>query len=211
MTRILGFNPAMLRNEYVSPFEQHNQGRSVGDNLPIVPENDRCTVRCTGVPTKIDENEVLAHFKSFGKVLCFKKIAAPPAMEDKKTYNEFLFQFDEHDAAHRCVNSPKPVLDNRFIRLNLVHFNLVQLADIPNYIAEGKEVDVNGVKKVVSEGTAREDGSHGKSPNPAKEKQAALLKKKYEDLMQLRQNQEEIYKKKEQLLQVCRTIDRISS
>lgn len=193
----------MLRNEYVNPFEPHNQGRSVGDNLPIVPENDRCTVRCTGVPTKIDEQEVLAHFRSFGKVLCFRKIAAPPAMEDKKTYNEFLFQFDEHDAAHRCVNSPKPVLDNRFIRLNLVHFNLVQLADVSTYIAEGKEVDVNGVKKVVSEGGAREDGSQ-KSVNPAKEKQAALLKKKYEDLMQLRQNQEEIYKKKEQLLQVLK-------
>lgn len=192
----------MLRNEYINPHETHQPGKFSGDHLPVVPENDRCTVRCTGVPTKVDEQEVLVHFKTFGKVICFRKIAAPPAMEDKKTYNEYLFQLEEHEQAHRCVNSPKPVLDNRFIRLHLVHFNLIQLADLSTYIAEGKEVDVNGVKKVVHEGNRDDSAVNSKSPHPAKEKQAAILKKKYEDLMQLRQNQEEIYKKKEQLLQV---------
>jgi RNA recognition motif-containing protein len=211
-----GFNPAMLRNDYIDPFDQYHHPQHpqnhqqlsnvfVTDEMPLVAEPERCTVRCTGVPTKVEEHELLAHFKTFGKVIGIRKIPAAPATEDKKTYNEFFIQYFQHNDAQKCINSPKSVLDNRFIRLHMSNFNLIQLADVPTYLEEGRDADINGVRSATEEcerGDSSDKPTTDRRTNPVKEKAAAALKQKYEDLMQLRHSQEEIYKKKEQLLQV---------
>ena len=125
------------------------------------------------------------------------------AGEERKTYNEFLFQFETRADALRCVGSPKSVLDNRFIRIHMAPYNLISLSEVPTYLAEGRDAAINGVRIAGPDGTG--DGSNLSSPrasNPVKEKAAAALKQKYEDLMALRQSQETIFKKKESIFQV---------
>jgi hypothetical protein len=156
-----GFDPAMLRNDYQQPslqYQQHQSHMFMADSFPLAPEQERSTVRCTGVPIKVEEIEILSHFQSFGKVICLRKISAPPTSEDKKSYNEFLFQFSASSDAQRCINSPKPVLDNRFIRLHSAPFNMIPVAEVPIYLTEGRDVDVNGVKKVAAMTRASDGG-----------------------------------------------------
>lgn len=184
------------------------------DELPPVPEPDRCTLRCTGVPTKVEEKEILAHFQTFGRVICVRRLASAPAGgaamnavsatgEERKTYNEFLFQFETRADALKCVGSPKSVLDNRFIRIHMAPYNLIPLSEVPTYIAEGRDAAINGIRIAGPDGAG--DHANLNSPrasNPVKEKAAAALKQKYEDLLALRQSQEAIFKKKESLFQV---------
>lgn len=182
----VGFNPDMLRNDYVGP-EQPPQS----EHLPPAPEPDRCTVRCTGVPLKLEEREVLGHFQGFGKVICMRKVPPPPTADERKAYNEFLVQFEAPESAHRCVNSPKPVLENRFIRLYAAPFNLVALSEVPRFLAEGRDAPVSARREEDKRNPARE--SH-------RDKGASALKQKYDDLLQLRASQEEIYRRKEAVL-----------
>ena len=140
-------------------YPSRNQGNNGNDNKRnnrsnnnanknSLPENERCTLRCTGIPTTVKEEDIRAHFEAFGHIVKLE-IAA---MEDhhtnnnyqkqddspeekKKTYNECLVQFYSAANAKKCLNSQAPVLNNRFIRIYLSNFNIILPSDVepPSY------------------------------------------------------------------------------
>ena len=119
-----------------------------------LPENERCTLLCTGIPTYIKEDDIMAHFRSFGRVVQLQVTSSASADtstatsitaatdeattaasstidKDKKTYNECLVQFSTADEAKKCYSSPTAVLNNRFIRISQSNFNIIPPADVP--------------------------------------------------------------------------------
>tara|TARA_A100001015_G_scaffold300098_1_gene385038 strand:- start:1696 stop:2163 length:468 start_codon:yes stop_codon:yes gene_type:complete len=96
------------------------------------------TLKCTGVPGYVKESELIAHFATFGDLTEFSYIIpqpeeAIPAGEKKKVYNECVVQFWEAVDAERCLNSPKSVLNNRFIKISINDEDLVSEEHIPEY------------------------------------------------------------------------------
>jgi hypothetical protein len=123
-----------------------NRGRNNNNSHKVqLPESERCTLRCTGIPTYVKEEDMKAHFEAYGHVV---KIQISP-MEDhhnhskdegdeaggegtnkKKTYNEALIQFYSPPNAKKCLSSQYPVLNNRFIRLYPSNFNIILPSDV---------------------------------------------------------------------------------
>lgn len=116
-------------------------------NRPAVkslPENERCTLRCTSIPVHVTEEDLKAHFESFGHVV---ELQVSPMegngnnnLEDddtedgkkkKKQANECLVQFYSAANARRCLTSEVPVLNNRFIFIYQSHFNIIPPQDVP--------------------------------------------------------------------------------
>ena len=97
------------------------------------------TLKCSGVPTYVKEAELIAHFATFGDLTDFKynvhhsdEVAAASS-EKKKIYNECIVQFWEAADAERCLNSPKSVLNNRFIKISINDDDLVSEEEMPEY------------------------------------------------------------------------------
>ena len=92
-----------------------------------------CTIRCTGVPNQVTETELWSHFSMFGRVVDLKLDAA--RMDHRvgisKTYGECFVQFSTPLEARKCVSSPLPVLNNRFIRVHFNNFNLIPPSSVP--------------------------------------------------------------------------------
>jgi hypothetical protein len=138
--------PSQPTQNHRGPHAGHR--RSGGSNQLSrneLPESERCTLLCTGIPTYVKEEEIMAHFRSFGRVvqLQITPSESPTAVttttdgisgtgeKDKKTYNECLVQFDSADNAKKCYSSPTAVLNNRFIRIQQSSFNIIPPADVP--------------------------------------------------------------------------------
>jgi hypothetical protein len=114
------------------------QGQGQGQNQVsqhqnFLPENERCTLKCTGLPQTAKEADLRTHFKSFGRVVELQLIEAEG---DKKQYNDCLVQFGTAFEAKKCCNSPTAVLNNRFVRVMFSNFNIVPLADVLPLTAE---------------------------------------------------------------------------
>lgn len=116
-------------------------------NRPAVkslPENERCTLRCTSIPVHVTEDDLKAHFESFGHVVELQVSPMEgngnnnPEDDDtedgkkkKKQANECLVQFYSAANARRCLTSEVPVLNNRFIFIYQSHFNIIPPQDVP--------------------------------------------------------------------------------
>lgn len=116
-------------------------------NRPAVkslPENERCTLRCTSIPVHVTEEDLKAHFESFGHVVELQVSPMEgngnnnPEDDDtedgkkkKKQANECLVQFYSAANARRCLTSEVPVLNNRFIFIYQSHFNIIPPQDVP--------------------------------------------------------------------------------
>ena len=229
--------------------------------LQQLPESDRRTLKCTGIPSYITEDMIREHFGAFGHIVELQITPMSSQTQDaadpnKKVYNECLVQFLSAPNAKKCYNSPAPVLNNRFIKLFISHFNIKMPSDIriPDYEAAlerdrlllVKEVNPTvptakpGLKRkkqlnIYVDGVASskyrrtdENTSTGASnsaagdpekdsgedssniegaktqvkPVAASSEEQLQLKKKFEELKQLKQKAESILKQKEELLQV---------
>lgn len=134
----------------------HNHNQSAN----LLPESERCTLRCTGIPSYVKEEDLKAHFESFGHVVELQvtdmnektnatntpaaienESAAAGKDEKKKVYNECLVQFYSAPNAKKCLNSPVPVLSNRFIHLHQSHFNIIPPSDVPEPSPDAIEED----------------------------------------------------------------------
>jgi RNA recognition motif-containing protein len=113
----------------------------LGQSSNQLPENERCTLRCTGIPTYVKEEDLKVHFEAFGHVVELQ--LSPMATNDqhdkgdgdggsekKRTYNECLVQFFSAQNAKKCFTSPSPVLNNRFIHLHMSKFNIIPPCDV---------------------------------------------------------------------------------
>ena len=108
------------------------QGQGQGQNQAnqhqnSLPENEKCTLKCTGLPQTAKEADLRVHFKTFGRVVELQLIEAEG---DKKQYNDCLVQFGTAFEAKKCCNSPTAVLNNRFVRVMFSNFNIVPFADV---------------------------------------------------------------------------------
>lgn len=122
-----------------------------------LPENERFTLLCTGIPKYIKEEEMMTHFKAFGRVVQLQVTASdttPAASADatstdeKKTYNECLVQFGSFEDAKKCFSSPEAVLNNRFIRIQQSSFNIIPPADVaPATVEELQEIETIQMNK----------------------------------------------------------------
>jgi hypothetical protein len=107
-----------------------------------LPENERCTLRCSGIPVHAKEEDLKAHFESFGYVVELQispmsadkpsDVKEGDSAEKKKVYNECLVQFYSAPNAKKCFSSTIPVLNNRFIHLHMSHFNIIPPQDVPD-------------------------------------------------------------------------------
>ncbi len=105
-----------------------------------LPENERCTLRCTGIPAYVKEEDLKNHFKAFGHVveLQISQMVNTDSQqldddgngEKKKSYNECLVQFYSAANAKKCFTSPSPVLNNRFIHVHMSKFNIIPPSDV---------------------------------------------------------------------------------
>jgi len=81
-----------------------------------LPLEKRRTVKCTGIPTTVHLGLLAKHFSDFGNVVSIQIKSDPEGTQsDGKQSNMSLVQFDSHKTAMKCVSSPTPVLNNRFI------------------------------------------------------------------------------------------------
>jgi hypothetical protein len=109
----------------------------------LLPEHERCTLKCSGVPHYVTEQDIRSHFEAFGFVVELQIVSPTPSPEDastagtagadgrKKVYNECLVQFYSAANAKKCFTSPLPVLNNRFIHLHVSTFNITPVTDVP--------------------------------------------------------------------------------
>jgi RNA recognition motif-containing protein len=138
------------RNNNNNNNNNNRNNRNNNNNNKIqLPENERCTLRCTGIPTYTTEDEIKHFFEAFGHVV---KLQVSP-MEDhnkkpdnevetgedgepkKKTYNECLIQYYSPQNAKKCLTSQIPILNNRYIRIYPSNFNIILPSDVepPSY------------------------------------------------------------------------------
>ena len=134
------FQQAQMNPNWKNNRQDHHQQQHL---LQQLPEFDRRTLRCTGIPSYVTEDMIREHFGSFGYIVELQ--VSPMSAQDsgapndptKKVYNECLVQFLSAANAKKCYNSPAPVLNNRFIKLFYSHFNIKMPSDIriPDYEA----------------------------------------------------------------------------
>jgi hypothetical protein len=97
-----------------------------------LPEHERCTLKCNGIPQYVKDADLMGHFKAFGRVVELQLIELEGAVKDgEKKYNECLVQFSSAQEAGKCLRSPTAVLNNRFIHVLESPFNIVPFADVP--------------------------------------------------------------------------------
>ncbi|CAM9452472.1 unnamed protein product [Scytosiphon promiscuus] len=85
----------------------------------------RATVRCKMIPPHVGAAELSQHFMAFGKIVDIR-LRAVTVEEGGKGEKEALVQFATARQAQACVSSPKAVLGNRFIVVDLSEVNLVE-------------------------------------------------------------------------------------
>eukprot|EP01034_Spumella_vulgaris_P024758 gene24758-31135_t len=114
------------------PSQHHHQ-----QPQQTLEEWERFTLKCTNIPYYATEEQVRAHFESFGHLveLQLTPVAARPGADanptsERKPNSEALVQFLSVANAKKCFNSPAPVLNNRFIKLVQSHFNIIPPADV---------------------------------------------------------------------------------
>ena len=146
-----GYNGSNHNNNNHRGQRQSYQKKTV--NKANLPENERFTLKCTGIPSYVKEEDIKAHFESFGNIVKIQITTMEDSnknekdnnagdggdgednkeseeKEKKKTYNECLVQFYSVANAKKCLTSPTPVLNNRFIHVYQNHFNIILPSDV---------------------------------------------------------------------------------
>ena len=163
----------------------HNDAYSSGFFIPenSVDAAESVTIHCTGIPHFVKEQDLFRHFKEFGRIVSLKLVRNERSPEDvnadRKIYNECFIQYLELAQAQKCINSPKSVLDNRFIKLAMARYNIVDPATV-----------------------SHEHHRPQSAAAIAKENQKKEVQKRYEDLKLLISKEEDLLKRQEELLQV---------
>eukprot|EP01038_Epipyxis_sp_PR26KG_P004298 gene4298-6094_t len=114
---------------------RNNNNLNHQSNQNFLPENERRTLKCTGIPMTTKTEELKAHFASFGYVVEIQLSSVGAIVDEelgdnKKVFAECLVQFYSAEMAKKCKNSPIPVLNNRFIKVYFSHFNIIPPGDV---------------------------------------------------------------------------------
>lgn len=156
------FNPNQPQNKRNNNFNPHGHGNH---NSMKLADHEKCTIKCTGVPSYVSEYELMAHFRSFGKLVSTRSVTGENSsnsskeedeiQEDGKTerkYSTYYAQYTNAEDAKKCFTSAKAVLNNRFIKLFYNPMNLIEINDSPESVTyvtqlvEGKEKDFEALK-----------------------------------------------------------------
>jgi hypothetical protein len=110
-----------------------------------LPEEERCTLRMTGIPQDISEDELKQFCRAYGRVVVLQlnvnEAGAPMAAEEnqqpaKRVYNDCLVQYSNSTEASKLFHSPTAPRGNRFIKIFTVDFNIIPLSDVPELTEE---------------------------------------------------------------------------
>ena len=77
----------------------------------------------------------MTHFKGFGSVVKLQFSNSEEGSAPPNEYKECLVQFQSPADAKRCFNSPKAVLNNRFIKLLQAPYNILPIPEVEAYLA----------------------------------------------------------------------------
>ena len=176
---------------------------------------DFYTLRCSDIPANIREEELVEHFTSFGDVVDlvfetgtgnvvlsisyrftsrihkFNCIYTASGDDSKNANNECLVQFLKPISARSCLSSPRPVLNNRFIKLSQNTTNIADVTTVtyPKYKSSAREKNIGHVK------------TRDEVTEKAKQLVNDKVKKQYEDLKDLRTQASNVLTEKIRLVQ----------
>lgn len=97
---------------------------------PSMPMLERRTIRCTGIPQKMNIGKIVTHFMKFGRLVRYLvKVDEQSSIQrgitdPEREYNQFLGLFSSHEEARDCLSSPEAIGNNRFIRTMWADANL---------------------------------------------------------------------------------------
>jgi hypothetical protein len=162
-------------NSYKQPYQKRGKQQEVSS----LSDEEQCTLKCSGIPSYIKEEELRSHFKSFGRVVELQlndlnsvnttevNVTDPP--NNSKQYNECLIQFSSAPDAKKCLNSPAAVLNNRFIKVNQSLFNIIPIGDVPEPTQEEEQEEyhrlnphLNSARGGRGEGRGRSGGRNSR-------------------------------------------------
>ena len=148
----------LQQQQYEPPYEQslpqHHQQQQQQHHQqqqhirhPPQPENERCTVKVTKIPTDITEPALRQYFETFGQIVAFQltPTSTHPSggnnnhheKHHKYTYNECIIQYYNTETAKKCLYNPNAVLGNRFIQTKPAYYNLIPINEV---IINNKEI-----------------------------------------------------------------------
>ena len=141
--------------------------------VSLLPENERCTVRCTNVPDKFTEKDLFAHFKGFGRIVSIK---AMPAEKDEtgRLVKECLVQYTHANMAQRCIASPAAVLNNRFIKVLLSDVNIQAVESKPSD-SDQVEAYSGGADHLATDGSSSASDAPAQTIEGASENSASAM------------------------------------
>lgn len=155
-------------NSYKQPYQKRGKQQEASS----LSEEEQCTLKCSGIPSYIKEEELKNHFKSFGRVVELQlndlhsgnttEVNVTDLPNNSKQYNECLVQFSSAPDAKKCLNSPAAVLNNRFIKVNQSSFNIIPIGDVPEPTQEEQQEEYYRLHPYINSGSGRGDGRGGR-------------------------------------------------
>lgn len=160
-------------------FGRGGGGRGRGPRQQHLADGERCTLKCSGVPTYTKPTELLLHFHSFGRLVATRcelngravtavelEAVQASAGESKGShqYFDYYAQYVSVEDAKKCHGSAKAILGNRFIKLFIHSDNLVPPGEVMESMINALESEVAMLKKASSHSSGGKPAYGGDAP-----------------------------------------------
>ncbi len=114
-------------------------------SFPSLSPEKRSTIRVQGLPMVATPANLTSHFKTFGRVA---KVELKTNADGTPSGIAFV-QFTEPNAAKQARESPIPVLNNRFVKVMIQEWNLVDLEKLEAEEKIQQKAKVNATAEVI--------------------------------------------------------------
>lgn len=149
-----------VEEEFSAEAHTHDKGVDLSPaketDEPSVQEaeagEEKCTLRCVGVPPHTKEDSLFRHFRQYGTVVKLEYIEE----SGEPAGSEYCVQFLCAEAALKCLTSPSAVLNNRHVALVLADVNLVPVAEAQEYVDQAQ------TRGYMDDGSGGYDGYSGR-------------------------------------------------
>ncbi len=122
-----------------------HQGGGRPQYSQVLPPKKRSTIRVHWLPTVATSANLTSHFKTFGRVV---KVELKTNADGIPSGIAFV-QFAEPNAAKQARESPIPVLNNRFVKVTIQEWNLVDLEKLEAEEKIQQKAKVNATVEVI--------------------------------------------------------------
>ncbi len=146
--KMMGGGPpwgGMARGGGIAGSHRHQGGGGGRQHSPSLSPEKRSTIRVQGLPTVATSANLTSHFKTFGRVV---KVELKTNADGTPSGVAFV-QFVESSAAKQARESPIPVLNNRFVKVMILEWNLVDLEKLEAEEKIQQKAKVNATAEVI--------------------------------------------------------------